>query len=90
MKTNKNENAYKTIGEIAKELDLIDKNTGSLQMDSSTFPFVPAKSDSVRNVLYVDSTKSVKITNYNIFSCNNESDILAEFFFLISNFFCSR
>jgi DNA-binding transcriptional MerR regulator len=31
MKSNKNENAYKTIGEIAKELDLIDKNTGSLQ-----------------------------------------------------------
>ena len=32
MKSNlKSENAYKTIGEIAKELDLIDKKTGNLQ-----------------------------------------------------------
>ena len=28
---NKSENAYKTIGEVAKELDLIDKKTGHLQ-----------------------------------------------------------
>ena len=28
---NKNKEAYKTIGEVAKELDLIDKKTGSLQ-----------------------------------------------------------
>ena len=32
MKINfKSENAYKTIGEVAKELDLIDKKTGNLQ-----------------------------------------------------------
>ena len=32
MKNNfKNENAYKTIGEVARELDLIDKKTGLLQ-----------------------------------------------------------
>ena len=28
---NKNQTAYKTIGEVAKELDLIDKKTGHLQ-----------------------------------------------------------
>tara|TARA_B100000029_G_scaffold174094_1_gene170810 strand:+ start:292 stop:684 length:393 start_codon:yes stop_codon:yes gene_type:complete len=28
---NKDKNAYKTIGEVAKELNLIDKETGSLQ-----------------------------------------------------------
>ena len=27
----KNKNAYKTIGEVAKELNLVDKKTGSLQ-----------------------------------------------------------
>ena len=31
INNNKNENAYKTIGEVAKELNLIDKNTGNLQ-----------------------------------------------------------
>ena len=32
MNTNfKSENAYKTIGEITKELGLIDKKTGNLQ-----------------------------------------------------------
>ncbi len=29
--SSKNDDAYKTIGEVAKELNLIDKNTGSLQ-----------------------------------------------------------
>ena len=29
--SNKSENAYKTIGEVAKELDLINKKTGRLQ-----------------------------------------------------------
>ena len=28
---NKSEDAYKTIGEVAKELDLVDKKTGNLQ-----------------------------------------------------------
>ena len=28
---NKNENAYKTIGEVASEINLVDKNTGQLQ-----------------------------------------------------------
>ena len=28
---NKSESAYKTIGEAAKDLELIDKNTGNLQ-----------------------------------------------------------
>lgn len=37
------------------------ENIGSLQKDNSTFPFVPAKSNSVSNVLYVDENKSVKI-----------------------------
>ena len=31
INNNKSVNAYKTIGEIAKELNLIDKNTGNLQ-----------------------------------------------------------
>ena len=31
INNNKSENAYKTIGEIAKELNLINKNTGNLQ-----------------------------------------------------------
>ena len=31
MKDKKNPNAYKTIGEITQELDLIDKKTGRLQ-----------------------------------------------------------
>ena len=30
-KNNKSEDAYKTIGEVAKELDLVDKKTGHLQ-----------------------------------------------------------
>ena len=30
-KDNKSEDAYKTIGEVAKELDLVDKKTGLLQ-----------------------------------------------------------
>ena len=30
-KDNKSEDAYKTIGEVAKELDLVDKKTGYLQ-----------------------------------------------------------
>ena len=30
-KDNKSEDAYKTIGEVAKELDLVDKKTGHLQ-----------------------------------------------------------
>ncbi len=31
MKNNKSKGAYKTIGEVAKELDLVDKKTGHLQ-----------------------------------------------------------
>ena len=31
IKDNKSEDAYKTIGEVAKELDLVDKKTGYLQ-----------------------------------------------------------
>ena len=31
IRLNKGVNAYKTIGEVAKELDLVDKNTGNLQ-----------------------------------------------------------
>ena len=42
------------------------------------------------NLLIQQSKKWIDNSNFakfsNIFSCNNESDILAEFFFLISNF----
>ena len=31
MKNNKSKDAYKTIGEVTKELDLVDKKTGHLQ-----------------------------------------------------------
>ncbi len=31
IENNKTDNAYKTIGEVAKELELIDKKTGNLQ-----------------------------------------------------------
>ena len=31
MKNNKSQDAYKTIGEVAKEIGLVDENTGHLQ-----------------------------------------------------------
>tara|TARA_B110000196_G_C21109918_1_gene647195 strand:+ start:7 stop:405 length:399 start_codon:yes stop_codon:yes gene_type:complete len=35
--TNKTENAYKTIGEVAKDLDLINRTTGKLQTHTIRF-----------------------------------------------------
>ena len=68
MKNNyKNETAYKTIGETAKELDLVDKKTGLLQTHTiryweSQFKQIKPNIRAGRRRYY--SNKDIKIINY--------------------------
>ena len=64
MKENKDPNAYKTIGELAQELDLVDKKTGQLQTHTiryweSQFKQIKPKIGAGRRRYY--SSKDVEI-----------------------------
>ena len=64
---NKNETAYKTIGETAKELNLIDKKTGQLQ--THTIRYWETQFKQIRPAIRAGgrryySNKNIKIINY--------------------------
>ena len=64
---NKNETAYKTIGETAKELNLIDKKTGQLQ--THTIRYWETQFKQIRPIIRAGgrryySNKNIKIINY--------------------------
>ena len=68
MKNNyKDETAYKTIGEAAKELDLVDKKTGQLQTHTIRYwetQFKQIKPNIRAGGRRYYSTKNIKIINY--------------------------
>ena len=68
MKNNyKNENAYRTIGEVARELNLVDKKTGSLQTHTIRYwekQFKQIKPTIKAGNRRYYSSKNIKILNY--------------------------
>ena len=68
MKNNyKTESAYKTIGEVAKELDLIDKKTGHIQ--THTIRYWETQFKQIKPIIRAGgrryySTQNIKIINY--------------------------
>ena len=68
MKNNyKDETAYKTIGETAKELDLVDKKTGNLQTHTIRYwetQFKQIRPSTRAGGRRYYSTKDLKIINY--------------------------
>ena len=68
MKNNfKNESAYKTIGEVARELDLIDKKTGLLK--THTIRYWETQFKQIKPIIRAGgrryySTQNIKIINY--------------------------
>ena len=68
MKNNyKAETAYKTIGEAAKELDLVDKKTGQLQTHTIRYwetQFKQIKPNIRAGGMRYYSSKNIKIINY--------------------------
>jgi len=64
---NKNYKEYKTIGEVAKELDLVDKNTGQLQ--THTIRFWETQFKEIKPLIMAGrrryySKKNIKLINY--------------------------
>ena len=64
---NKNDKVYKTIGEAAKELDLIDKKTGQLQ--THTIRYWETQFKQIKPIIKAGgrryySKKNIKIINY--------------------------
>ena len=64
-----------------KDLKNTKKISSNIDIITSTLLVAQAK-------LWIDQNKFYELNKY--FSCNNENDILAEFFFLISNLFSSQ
>tara|TARA_B100001123_G_scaffold402710_1_gene490509 strand:+ start:1198 stop:1605 length:408 start_codon:yes stop_codon:yes gene_type:complete len=63
----KNDDAYKTIGEVAKELDLIDKKTGQLQTHTIRYwetQFKQVKPEIRAGKRRYYSKKNIKILSY--------------------------
>ena len=59
---NKNEDAYRTIGEITKELDLVDKKTGNLQ--THTIRYWETQFKQIRPIIKAGKRRYYSVKNF--------------------------
>ena len=62
MNNNKNEEAYRTIGEVTKELNLVDKKTGNLQ--THTIRYWETQFKQIRPIIKAGKRRYYSIKNF--------------------------